>query len=228
MISIEINLEYNNKLTTNEIINILNVLILAKKREKALSFIEEIFSDEENSLEKLKCIAIRIYTLIDETYKDFYISIDNNLNFNVLASCLCENNKQLLTFISKNIEQLFLHLHTTYTLYSPITLEALKYINSFYYEDISIRNFSLKHNINSSYFGRKFNNEVGLSFSDCLNKKRSHEAKNLILMSSFSIKEISFKVGYLDISHFYKNFKKNFGISPAKYRDLKIQKKKNF
>ncbi|MGL4740978.1 MAG: helix-turn-helix transcriptional regulator [Sarcina sp.] len=188
--------------------------------------IEEVFLDDEISLDELKNIAIRIYTLIDETYKDFYITRENSLNFNVLTSCLCENNRQLIAFISKNIDHLFLHLHTTYNLYSPITLEALKYINELYFKDISIKDFSTKHNINSSYFGRKFNSEVGISFSDCLNKKRSHEAKKLILMSSLSIKEISFRVGYLDISHFYKNFKKNFGISPARYRSLKIKIRK--
>lgn len=206
----------------------LNALILTKQKKEILLLLEEIFFNDIYSLENLKNLSIRIYVLIDRTYGEFNISSPSNLSSNVFTICNSNNQTELFSLLSNDLEILLARMHHKYNLYSPITLESLKYINEFYFKDISIKDFSNRHNINSSYFGRKFNSEVGLTFSDYLNKKRSHEAKKLIFMSNLSIKEISFKVGYIDISHFYKNFKKNFGISPAKYRDLKDRIKNYF
>ena len=76
-------------------------------------------------------------------------------------------------------------------------------------------------NINSSYLGQLFTKEVGMSFSDYLNKEKNSKAKELILNTNMKINDIAKQVGYADTSYFYRKFKKYYGVSPAMLRELK-------
>jgi AraC-like DNA-binding protein len=49
---------------------------------------------------------------------------------------------------------------------------------------------------------------------------RMQQAKTYIANSDMSISEISEKVGFANIEHFSRVFKKNMGISPQKYRKI--------
>lgn len=166
----------------------------------------------------MKILIIKIFIYIDDLHCDF--NIENTLYSKIDFVCNSNNIDEIYSKLLTEIDTLFLTLHSKYNLYSPIVLKSLNYINESYTDEISLKAFTKENKINSSYFGRKFCNEVGMSFSNYLNKKRIYKARELILKTDLSIKEISFKVGYLDTSHFYKNFKKYLGISPAKYRYL--------
>ena len=45
------------------------------------------------------------------------------------------------------------------------------------------------------------------------------KAKELLRISSKSIKEISMEVGYSDANYFSRTFKKNVGVSPTEYKE---------
>jgi YesN/AraC family two-component response regulator len=47
-----------------------------------------------------------------------------------------------------------------------------------------------------------------------------NEAKKLLKTTNAKVYEISDKLGYKDVAHFTKLFKKHFGISPTEYRQL--------
>jgi AraC-like DNA-binding protein len=49
-----------------------------------------------------------------------------------------------------------------------------------------------------------------------------HEAKSLLSQTPLRVKEVSFRLGYSDVSHFTNFFKKKTGTTPALYRKGKI------
>src|SRR2546427_8865722 len=66
-----------------------------------------------------------------------------------------------------------------------------------------------------------FKSESGISASRYLKSLRMKEATVLLLTTFLSIKEIMARVGLGDESHFVKDFKKIYGMTPTEYRKSK-------
>lgn len=96
--------------------------------------------------------------------------------------------------------------------------EAITYINKYFSRNINLESVSEYIHLNPQYFSRYFKNQVGINFIDYITKLRINKAKNLLISTDKSIKEISLEVGYTDATYFSKVFTKHEGISPHKYR----------
>ena len=70
-----------------------------------------------------------------------------------------------------------------------------------------------------SAFKRDFQKSFNDSPANYIRIKRLNEAQKLLRVSTLSITEICYQVGFNDLSHFSKAFKKHIGIPPAEYRD---------
>ena len=57
-----------------------------------------------------------------------------------------------------------------------------------------------------------------MTFTEYLNTVRLNVAKDLLITSNYNLSEIAREAGYTDLSYFSKLFKKEYGISPSKYR----------
>lgn len=67
---------------------------------------------------------------------------------------------------------------------------------------------------------RRFVKEIGMLPTKYLQNIRVQKAKELIINSSRSFEQITYDVGYADISSFRRLFKKMTGLSPGEYRNL--------
>lgn len=72
--------------------------------------------------------------------------------------------------------------------------------------------------LNEKYFTNRFSKETGETFSSYLTGLRIQKAKELLKTTTFKVYEISEMVGYHNVEHFNRMFKKLNGISPAQYR----------
>lgn len=66
------------------------------------------------------------------------------------------------------------------------------------------------------------NNALKRSFPELLNEVRINHSKNILIQDkkkSMSIETIAYESGFNSLSTFYKNFKKNTGITPAEFRE---------
>ncbi len=67
-------------------------------------------------------------------------------------------------------------------------------------------------------FNRRFQQATGVAPIKYLQQQRHKEAKDLLKNSNLNISEIAFRVGYLDVSYFSKQFKSFSGITPKQWR----------
>lgn len=77
------------------------------------------------------------------------------------------------------------------------------------------------------YFTTRFTKEVGITFRDYLTQIRLERAKILLDTTDFKMYEISERIGYNNVEHFNRMFKKKFGISPGDYKKEKKIKNQN-
>lgn len=74
---------------------------------------------------------------------------------------------------------------------------------------------------NEKYFTTRFTKEAGTTFRDYLTDIRLGRAKKLMDTTDLKMYEISDRVGYNNVEHFNRMFKKRFGISPGDYKKSK-------
>jgi AraC-like DNA-binding protein/DNA-binding response OmpR family regulator len=72
--------------------------------------------------------------------------------------------------------------------------------------------------VSENYFSRLFNQELGLSPWDYLNRFRVSQAKELFRQTQGSVKSIADQVGFKDPKYFSRVFRKLTGLSPSEFR----------
>lgn len=98
--------------------------------------------------------------------------------------------------------------------------KVIQFIQKHYHEDISLNTMADIVNITPNYLSKLFDKEMGTSFTEYLVQFRISKAKDMLMSSDYSINEISEMIGYPNLQHFYKMFKKITGKSPNEYRKL--------
>lgn len=107
---------------------------------------------------------------------------------------------------------------------SFIVSNALKYIEAHYNEKLTLIEVAEKTYVSQWHLSKLLKKHTNMSFCDLLNQERIKNAKELLNDPSLKIHEISEKVGFSDVTHFSKIFKKNEGVSPNEYRNNIIAK----
>jgi AraC family transcriptional regulator len=70
------------------------------------------------------------------------------------------------------------------------------------------------------HFSRVFQRVTGVSPGRFLSAMRLEEAKRLLLSTSFTVSDISHRVGYSSVGTFSARFRNSVGVSPSTYRQL--------
>ena len=97
--------------------------------------------------------------------------------------------------------------------------QAIAYIRAHYREKLSLQEVADRCYISQWHLSKQLNRCAGKSFYDILNSVRIEEACRLLADPSLKIGEISELVGYADVAHFARTFKKIEGISANEYRN---------
>ena len=101
-----------------------------------------------------------------------------------------------------------------------LTEQAKAYIGEHYKEnDLSAETLCHQLNVSAAYFSTIFKKEVGLSFVAYLTKIRLEHAVELLRTTEDKTYVIAEAVGYTEPNYFSYVFKKQYGISPSKYRE---------
>ena len=105
--------------------------------------------------------------------------------------------------------------------------KAVKYIEDNYYRtDISLGKVSKETSLSYYYLSHIFKIYCETSFIEYLTKIRLCEAVKLLENPRLNIAQIAFAVGYNDRGYFTKVFKKAYKVSPAKFREKLLKRRK--
>lgn len=104
-------------------------------------------------------------------------------------------------------------------------LSIQSYIQSYYDHPLSLSYFSEKFDINSSYLSNKFKEYTGYSVVEFIQRTRIHKAQRLLRNTNANITMVSSEVGFSNVIHFGRVFKKYTAYSPSQYRLQFTQKK---
>jgi transcriptional regulator GlxA family with amidase domain len=97
-------------------------------------------------------------------------------------------------------------------------LSLKKLIDANLQSQLSIEELALSVRLSSSHLLKLFKTEVGISPIQYLRHVRLEKAKELLEKDFKLIKEISWEIGIKDVSHFVRDFKQRYGVTPSKYR----------
>ncbi len=81
-----------------------------------------------------------------------------------------------------------------------------------------VRAMAEKVNLSLSRFYDLFRRETGGGPTQYIRAVRFKKAETLLLTSHLTVKEIANAVGIHDVSHFVRDFEKQFGMSPRRFR----------
>ena len=88
------------------------------------------------------------------------------------------------------------------------------------YKDIDPGELALKLNISYSWFRRVFKDYTGYAPAKYFQELKLRKAKQLLVETSLSVKEISYQLNYASAEHFFSLFKKRTGFTPLEYRNF--------
>lgn len=86
------------------------------------------------------------------------------------------------------------------------------------YATVSLKELSERYCYNRNYLSNIFKKEVGITFSEVLNRQRITEAHRLLVTTGLPISDIMGEVGITNKSFFYKKYEEMYKITPGKSR----------
>ncbi len=103
---------------------------------------------------------------------------------------------------------------------SDVIKEVSDYIKLHYAEQISLSDIAAKYNYSLSHISKKFSSEMGVGFTQYLQKIRVEQSCRLLEAGDHTVSEIANIVGYSNIKFFNKVFKDTLGVSPREFKRI--------
>jgi AraC-like DNA-binding protein len=110
--------------------------------------------------------------------------------------------------------------HNSYSKIYP----AIEYINKNYKLEINYEELAKLCMFSPSHFRKIFVKEMGVPPTTYRENIRCDVAKGMLISDLFTVTEIAEELGYCDIYHFSKEFKKRTGYSPSVYKKQFLNK----
>ncbi|KAB8129160.1 AraC family transcriptional regulator [Gracilibacillus oryzae] len=103
-------------------------------------------------------------------------------------------------------------------------LEVASYISKNYQHNLTLKEIANQYYLSPSYLSRTFKKVTGFNVSEYIQLVRIREAQKLLRDTDLKIIEIADFVGFAQIAHFNKVFKKLTNTSPLKFRQAEKTK----
>ncbi len=105
---------------------------------------------------------------------------------------------------------------------SFVVKKAIEYMEEHYEEKLMLSEVAEHIFVSQWHLSKLLNKFCGKNFSEILNTIRIDRAKELLGNPEYRISDLTEMVGFSDVAHFSRVFKKMEGISPNEYRNTKL------
>lgn len=188
-----------------------------------------IFFSSGGNIEVIKSRTLELCTLLSRSSIKGGADLNKTmvLNHNFISELDKINNLEdlsywLITILDKFTKNAFKFNDSKN---SFIIQKSIIFINENYKRNITLDTVANLVYLNPSYFSTLFKKELGISFSNYLNKIRIEQSKLLLNNTNYSILETALEVGFEDQSYFTKVFKNFTNMTPKEYRQKLLESK---
>ena len=99
-------------------------------------------------------------------------------------------------------------------------IEIMNYVQANYI-DITLDDLAEKFFLSKPYLSKYIKEKSGMTFGDLVKKIRMKKAKALLKSSNMTVENIATSVGYQNVEHFNRLFKKAYDMTPMQFRNQK-------
>ncbi len=99
-------------------------------------------------------------------------------------------------------------------------IEIMNYIQANYI-DVTLDDVSEKFYLSKPYLSKYIKEKSGMTFGELVKKVRMKKARAMLKSSSMTVENIALTVGYQNVEHFNRLFKKAYNMTPVQFRNQK-------
>ena len=86
------------------------------------------------------------------------------------------------------------------------------------YIDVTLDTLSEAFHLSNPYLSKYIKEKAGMTFQEVVREERMKRAKNMLRETSQTVETIAANVGYENVEHFNRLFKKAYGMTPMQYK----------
>ncbi len=96
-------------------------------------------------------------------------------------------------------------------------VEIINYIQNDY-ENVTLESLSEAFHLSKPYLSKYIREKAGVTFQEVVKKERMKKARSLLKQTTKTVETIAAEVGYENVEHFNRLFRKCYGMTPVQYR----------
>ena len=198
--------------------------------EKAISQFTEWLSGEQISMQKYRIVMMELVAELFRFTASHNLNPENVFGGNgdvysqVLQMESAEVLDRWLRRVCTNLQNAVMNERQDSTKF--FVKNAEEYVKEhFADQDLGVDEICRKLNVSAAYFSTIFKKETGKTFVRYLTDYRMEKAVNMLMTGNEKTYVIAEKVGYAEPNYFSYVFKKQFGMSPSKYKAERLEQK---
>ncbi len=102
----------------------------------------------------------------------------------------------------------------------PRMIEIMNYIQTNYI-DVTLDDLADKFYLSKPYISKYIKEKSGMTFGELVKKTRMKKARSLLKSSNMTVENVALSVGYQNVEHFNRLFKKTYNMTPMQFRNQK-------
>ncbi len=86
------------------------------------------------------------------------------------------------------------------------------------YKNVTLESLSAEFHLSKPYLSKYIKEKAGMTFQDAVKKERMKKARTMLRETDRTVEAIAAEVGYDNVEHFNRLFRKSYGMTPVQYR----------
>ncbi len=96
-------------------------------------------------------------------------------------------------------------------------VDIMNYLKN-HYKDVTLDELADNFNLSKPYLSKYIKENAGITFQEAVKQARMKKARAMLKESNKTVESIAASVGYENVEHFNRLFKKSYGMTPVQFR----------